>query len=582
MNQLHCRKLLVRFVSLCIVFFLTGCTAFQKSVEPYRDQPPADRMREPPAAKPLPDVRGPEIPPPPPAVPEMPEPADVPATVSSAELLPLLTLVADRIAAYESKMRQWKEFISETEKVSRDEELGRKMTECRGQLQAVLEGYNRLHEQLIRESSGRPVDIPAREHLHRVEQADINFLESECQRILQGSRDSGGLIAATGRRLLEESEKNIAEAMAAGAYEQVAAIYEQMPRGEDLVPSFDTVFAYGGALLKLNRGKEAGSVFEELLDRIRKEEAMDREFLLMQRIADIHFSLEEYARAFELYVNIINRYAGLGEHIDWARKQQSMINARNQQGVEVAGFAALMLADLSFNPDRDGFKVVRLAEEFVERFPESPAIPTVNRILFESRSTAEKWFEQKMQRLNQLKNEKNYAEALQFIEQLPLQQLPPDKRASITGATDEMIAAQFQEAESRRLELETTLKKTWDKGQEHLRAREYDLAIEAFTELLDTPYGERARGQIDEAANLSAQEDRRKAAELFVRANDTKDRESRLKLLFESRRLLQDILVKYPNSDVADKVRNNLDRIEQEIRAVDPSLLSSPATGAAP
>lgn len=579
MYELFSRKPIVR-LALLIAFSLTGCTAFQKSIEPYGDRtPPSVDQEEPAAPKQLPDIPradGPFVP-----SPDLEAPPQDKAE-SSAELLPVLTHVADRIATYEGKLRRWREFRAEAEKMGPDEELGRKIIDCQGQLQSILDGYNQLHEKLIRESSGRPVDIPAREELHGIGHADIGFLESECQQIIQDSQASGGLLAGTRMKLLEESEKNIGAAMAAGDYEQVVALYEQLPRGEDVTPSFDTVFNYGNALLKINRGREAGQVFQDLLRRFQEKDEMNREFQLMQHIADIQFSLEDYAKAFELYVNIINRYAGLGDHIDWARKQQSMINARNQQGTEVKSFAALMLAHLSYNPDRDGFKVVRQAEEFVDHFPESTAVPTVNRILFESRDTAEKWYVLQLQQLNRLKSEKKYSEALQFIEQLPLQEMPPDKRSNITNTTDELIAAQFQEAEAKRLELETTLKVTWDRGQNHLRAREYDQAIETFTELLDTAYGERAREQIDEAANLSAQEDRRKAAELFVRANDTNDREGRLKLLFESRRLLQDILVKYPQSDVVDKVRNNLDRIEQEILAVDPTLLSTPATGIAP
>jgi tetratricopeptide (TPR) repeat protein len=581
MYQLLCRKPFVQLVFLFIAFSLTGCTAFQKSIEPYGESPPpsADRQEELEASKPLPDIPGADSP----FVPS-PEPETAPreAVDPSAGFLPVLTLVADRIAAYEGKLRMWMEFRANAEKMGPDEELDIKIIDCQGELQSILDGYNQLHEKLIRESSGRPVDIPAREQLLRIGQDDIGFLESECQQIIQGPQESGGWLAATRQRVLEESEKNIGAAMAAGDYEQVVALYEQLPGGVDVVPSFDTVFNYGNALLKMNRSRDAGQVFQDLLKRYQQRDEMNREFQLMQHIADIHFSLEDYAKSFELYVNIINRYAGLGDHIDWARKQQSMINARNQRGEEVKSFASLMLAHFSYNPHRDGFKVVRQAEDFVDRFPESTAVPTVNRILFESRDIAEKWFAMQLQQLNRLKSENEYSEALQFIEQLPLQELPLDKRAYITDMTDELIAAQFQEAEAKRLELESTLKETWERGQEHLRAREYDLAIEVFAGLLDTPYGERAREQIEEAANLSAQDYRRKAAELFVRANDTSEKDGRLKLLLESRRVLQDILVKYPQSDVVDKVRNNLDRIEQEIMAVDPSLLSAPAADIAP
>ena len=53
--------------------------------------------------------------------------------------------------------------------------------------------------------------------------------------------------------------------------------------------------------------------------------------------------------------------------------------------------------------------------------------------------------------------------------------------------------------------------------------------------------------------------------------------DARVKLLFESRELLNNILVKYPQSELGDKVKRNLMRIEEEIMAIDPSLLLTSA-----
>ena len=95
---------------------------------------------------------------------------------------------------------------------------------------------------------------------------------------------------------------------------------------------------------------------------------------------------------------------------------------------------------------------------------------------------------------------------------------------------------------------------------------------------MGTSYDDRARQKIDEAANLAAREDRRRAAELFVRSGRTHDLWSRKKLLLASRQLLQDILIKYPQSDIVDKVKRNLQRIDEEIAKIDPNLLSAPMT----
>jgi hypothetical protein len=87
---------------------------------------------------------------------------------------------------------------------------------------------------------------------------------------------------------------------------------------------------------------------------------------------------------------------------------------------------------------------------------------------------------------------------------------------------------------------------------------------------------------MEETTRLAASEKRREAAELFVRAGNTDDIDQRIDLLFQSRELLQEILVKYPQSDLTEKVQNNLARIDEELRSIDPSLLSATGAGGPP
>ena len=116
------------------------------------------------------------------------------------------------------------------------------------------------------------------------------------------------------------------------------------------------------------------------------------------------------------------------------------------------------------------------------------------------------------------------------------------------------------------------LQARYDQGMAALTVKEYDKAIETFNGLLATPLADQARTRIDEAAGLAAQEDRRKAADLFVRANSTSDQANKKDLLLSSRKLLQDILVKYPQAGLADKVQRNLSGVDRALKAIDPSL----------
>ena len=561
-----------------VAILLSGCSAV-KRVEPYSPEgggPTTEVMETRPQVQ-LPGAEGtqPQGQVVPPGTAGQQAPAAQPP--SAEELLPVLTQVDDRIAAYEEKLRAWEGFRAKTGKQTQPPELNEKIANCQGRLQTILASYNQLHELLIRMGPGQSPDSITMERLQGAARDDIAFLESECRLFITGDQQAGSLFAGTAARVLEEGEKAVAAAMAASDYTRVIALYEKLPAVEGRKPSFESVYSYGQALLRSGREQEAGQVFTSLLQDIQQQNQVGREFQLMQLVADIQFGLEEYTTSFAGYVNIINRYAGLGENIEWARKQQTVINARNQQGAEVKGFAALMRAYLGLNQPRDGFKVVLLAEQFLARFPESTVIPTVNRILFETRDRAEAWYAANLQQIVQLKEQKKYAEALQILQGLPLQEIPPDKKAQLQVFIDEMTTVQVQEAEMQHAAEEATLQETWSKGQNHLQLKEYDQAIAVFSGMLNTSYADRARSEINAAANLAAQENRRKAAELFVQAGSAKEPATRVALLLQSRQLLQDILNKYPQSDLGDKVRKNLDRIESDLRAIDPALPTSTA-----
>ncbi len=570
------KKIVKQMVLLLFIFLVSSCGAQQKSVTPYQDrvQPSADTRQElPDTSKSLPmmenvqhekDDTGQER-----------SGGSGKTTLTPGAILPALTLVNDRIVTYEDRFQAWSEFSAEALASSMDEEQQVRITACRNRVQEILDSYNELHEILLTESSGQEIALSVPDRYVSVERKDLAFLESDCRQIIGINQQPGTWLAGTRYSLLEVKEKEIAEALAQRDYQLVIDLFEQLPPESISDVSLEAAYGYGQALLRTGNARQAETVFLELLSKIRGESQLKKEFQLMRLIADIDFGLKEYSRSFERYVDIINRYAGLGENVEWARRQQSVIGSMDRKGTEVRSFAELLLAYLTYNAERDGYGVVLLARNFMDSYPDSVQYPTAARILLESGDKAEAWFTVVSGHISRLKAEKKYEEALSYIEQLPGAQLPPEKQDLLRALTDELISARFEESEIRRQALERELLETWNLGQTHLRAREYDQAIEVFARLEGTAYGDRARIQAGEAVQLAAQEIRRKAAELFVQANGTGERDRKTELLLASRELLQSILVKYPQSDLIEKVKGNLLKIEQELQNIDPALLDS-------
>lgn len=556
---------------LLAVLLLTSCAVEKKSVYPSRNTPPGRSIQTPPQGKMLPQTRDIQY------RETISRETRMEESQSGAALppdttLPLLTLVNDRIVAFEEKSAQWQRF-TEQAYLPADEEKARTIAECGERLNTILSDYNELHRTLIHESRDRRVDESALGAFLATEKQDLDFLESECQQLLAAGSLAGDWIKRTKEELLREQEKDIHERMASGDYQAVIELYTQLPLEKEELPSYEATYDYGQALLRSGREVAAAEVFRDLLMRLQKQSQIEKEFKLMQLIADLQFGMQNYENAFERYIDIINRYAGLGENIEWARKQQSMISSRNYKGIEVRNFAELMRAYLTYNVERDGFRVYKLASRYLEDFPESSVKPTVMHILYESKDRAEAWFALVLQQINQLRAEKNYEKALTLIEGLPMQEIPQDRREKLNSLTDELITARYKETEAQRQALAESLQETWNKGEEFLRTREYDQAIEVFSSMLETSYAERADEKIVEASRLAAQEDRRTAAELFVQAGNTNDRNVKIDLLLRSRQLLKGILEKYPRSGLTDKAVKNLATIEEEIRAIDPALL---------
>ena len=228
---------------------------------------------------------------------------------------------------------------------------------------------------------------------------------------------------------------------------------------------------------------------------------------------------------------------------------------------------------LGFVPEQDGYKVVWQTEVFLSSYPYSPVASNVEFIKKSATERADNWFNGFMSDVDRLGAEKRFKEALELLETMDTDIVSADKQIVLKEKNDALLLAEAVDTETDKMVLIQDLQDQWNNGMLLAKAGRNDEAITVFTNLLDTEYSVKAEAKISEIALEAAKEDRRKAADLFIRFTKTTDLESRQKLLIESRRVLKNILVKYPEVEIAPKVLGNIQRVEQEMNAIDPNLV---------
>ncbi len=489
-------------------------------------------------------------------------------------LLPVLTHVNGRILTYEKKLQFIEALELKVMDISGNGDMEGRISDCRSQVQDILNRYHQLHQHLLKKHTVATEDLIKGETILNLWEDDFRFLESECRALV--GHDTMKTAFPVDDKELSIKGLAIADAYKKHQYWQVIDKYEELAAVHGEFLPGDTTFLYGQALAKIGRGTDATRVFKALLARVQTPEEAGREYELIQLIADMAFAHENFKKAEQFYGEIVDAYHGLSRRNQWAARQLSVLQVAGEKDEEVRAYANFLKSYLTYNPERDGFLVVKKAEAFINSFPHSTVAASVDFLKTTAAGKAEQWYQKLLERVNILAGEENYQEALLTIERVPRIILPLEKQRELLDMADRLRAEESLTRAARQLNEKLLIQERWNEGMTHLDSDRYDQAIESFGKLLKTSDAERAEKKINEIANHAAREDRRRAAELFFRANRTHDMESKKKLLLASRQLLQNILIKYPQADVADRARQNLNRIEKEIYTIDPDLLSVP------
>jgi len=493
---------------------------------------------------------------------------------------PSVDEVASRIAEYNKKLDRWRERDSRSAVTRMSADDSEKMVRCFHELQKVLNGYNRLHEILLQQTSmprgGGMGTITAKEMVE-LQQSDIAFVDGFCGQVVATNDVKGtGWAQSADADSLASMEAMIAQYAANGQNEELVQHWKQMPESMAAGLQLSSKIFYGNALMALQQEEEAVQVYRRMVDQMMLPDGQSAGLLsLRKNLADLYVATGNYRDAEVQYLEISKEYREMGTVEEWAILQLSMLKRSGQGGPELQEYADLLKNYLGFNPVKDGYTVVWQADKFLQTYPYSPVASNVDIIRTSARAQADKWSNSALAGMNRSAVQQGVQEESSQPETASDAVVKPGSEAQPQGikSAEPIVPVVKVETENTRIASTQELEGQWNEAVTLVEGAQYDKAIEKLISLRETEFSARAEKKIVEASLLAAEAERRKAADIFIRFTKASDVESKKKLLIEARSRLLDILRKYPNVEIRDKVMGNIKRVEKEMNAIDPGLV---------
>ncbi len=489
--------------------------------------------------------------------------------------LPSMIYIGDRIHEYSRKLELWKELDSQSVSMDLKKDETERMVTCFRRLQNVMNGYGMLRTKILQMQTIETAEKVSNEEIFSLQKNDISFLESSCGRLLTDSKDqSVGWSQREEKADLSQLETLIDRNAENKEYEEIIQVWLRIPEFQRSRIHLRSKILYGNALMFLHQEEKAAEIYQQVVDQMSDSEHQATDLVSLRKIlADLYTASAQYKSAATQYKQISEDYSTLGALEEWSKMQLSILDKSSVGDPEITEYSSLLRNFLGFIPERDGYKVVWQAEKFLTSYPYSPVASNVDFIKEAVVQAADGWFSGLIAEVDRFKEEKKFEEALEFLETIPTDILSADHQIQIKEKNEEVLLAEAVERETEKMALIQELQHQWNNGMVLAKDGKYDEAIVVFTNLLDTEYSAKAEKKLNEISLEAAKADRKKAANLFVRFTKTTDMESRKKLLVESRKLLKNILVKYPEVEIGAKVRKNIERVELEMNAIDPTLV---------
>ncbi|MGL1932968.1 MAG: hypothetical protein OCC45_14605 [Desulfotalea sp.] len=481
--------------------------------------------------------------------------------------------IDERIKVYGNRLNRWKilDAASLEQKISSKE--SEEMIDCFREMQKVINGYSKVKKNFL--------DINQNAHVYgstmqQVQKDDLSFSESQCGQMLSIPSQTGTNFSLSsdtkGLKLIEKKIENYSRQF---DFENVLQMWTTVPSAQRSRLSLQAKINHAQALTFLQQNKNSAKAYQNIIHDITANGNPTDIIKLRQKIADLYTASKQYGKAKTQYKLIAQDYARAKDIKEWSNLQVSILDRMNTDTSELNAYAKLLGDYLSFVPATDGYKVVNDADAFLKKYPYTPVASNVGIMKNEAVKTADDWYKNLEKIVQEFKNKNQYEEAIGYLQSIPLSLFDPEKATAITKQIEELLLADAIERETHRMSKMQDLQKQWNNGQLLVNAERYSEAIDVFKTLRDTDYHDKAVARISEITLDSAKSERRKAADLFIRYTKTDDPASQEKLLVESRKILKGIIKDYPNVEIIEKVKRNIDRVELEMNDINPTLLET-------
>lgn len=563
-------------ISLTVLFVIAGC-AQQKLPPPYR-QGESDSIQE--ASIPLEtsqpgtadfkeeqgqpqDLRPAE------------DPGSIDVSILGAKAEPFSAgFINDRISFYKKQLENLKTLDAGSDITSLDPQQTKVLFNCSRDLQRLLDGYQGFHDKLFR-GVAMVDDQSNYKNMIALQRLDIAYVNSSCATLLgeTGTADAASA-QGMGRSGLELIEKEIDQSFQSGDYDDVVHAWSQLPSYQRDSVDVMTAVQYADALMFLDQPAQSAEVYQQVVDRVSIPDARVNDPLTMRKhLADLYTAAGNLFEAEKQYELLMNEYGQIGSIEVWARLQLSLLEQSAKGSPELTDYTELLRSYLRYAPSKDGFVIVWNAEDFLQKYPYSPVSDNVDIIKADTQAKADVWFAALIAQTDGLVAEKQFQQAIDILQSAPADKLSPENMAQLREKLDNLMLAEAVDRETVKIEKMQELQRIWNEGTAHAESGDIDQAIDVLSQLTGTEYESKAQEKISELALAASKAERRKAADLFVRSTKTDDPEARKQLLTDSRKVLKDILIKYPEVEVADKVRGNIRQVEKKMNEIDPMLL---------
>ena len=375
----------------------------------------------------------------------------------------------------------------------------------------------------------------------------------------------------------------IRQAFAAGDYTEVISLYNRnWGAAGEAAPS--TTWQYGQALLKNYQTDEAQRALSGLDAQLERRGGGDPLAAdVLRALGDIAFGAGRFDEAQRYYSREVNLPGSRSDA--WSQRQLAALRDQSSAtSYELSDYAALIRAWLAYVPGRDGFAVAEQAERFLQSYPASRLVANVNEIHRQSRDQAESRRQRSGGNFQEPAdgqpggNDNNlppptieyppetqppassgeYVQGSAYGGNAAYAAAPPASGLAAAPLSAEQVAAREQ-----------ALREQYERGRNLVASGRFDEAIQTFSTLRGSSLDAEARESLNDAAARAGESNRQRAAELYVQANQTADPAMRRRLLVQSRELLREIPLKYPQAGLDDKVAGNLATVEEALRPLE-------------